>query len=195
MTAAVPQRPHSAKSATSESATGLSSGDGGQDGIRLRRDEGTVFCDENEVSSARLLDIRARCGIEVQVFVIALLVRVNYLIKAHCVVEAGFYVTGTVGRRAVVIAHAQTYRLCAALEIRTDGSCKNAELKIHRGFHTDDGSRAEHERTQVKRRTRAVWRHKRGICRNDLVYRLEKSLLGKDRYLHAAAGVCESCRV
>lgn len=113
MTAAVPQRPHSAKSATSESAHGpffdlhaqhmladpeqRTAGDGGQDGIRLRRDEGTVFCDENEVSSARLLDIRARCGIEVQVFVIALLVRVNYLIKAHCVVEAGFYVTGTVG--------------------------------------------------------------------------------------------------
>ena len=61
-------------------------GDGGKDRAGLGGDQLAVFGNEDQVGAAGFLDVGAGGGIHVDVFVVALLVGVHNIVKAHGVV-------------------------------------------------------------------------------------------------------------
>ena len=127
-------------------------------------------------------------GIHVDVLVIALLVGVHNVVKAHGVVQTGLDVAGALGRRPVKIGDAQLQGLDAALEIGADRGDEHPELILRRGLDADDGVAAEHERTDVQRRAGAVGRHPLGVCADGLHYGLHEPVLGEHGHFQAAAG-------
>ena len=64
---------------------------------------------------------------------------VNNGIKAHSVVKACLDVACSVRSRTVKITHTDCYRLCAALEIRTNGCAENSELIFVCRLNSDNG--------------------------------------------------------
>jgi hypothetical protein len=65
-------------------------GNGRPDGVRFRRNQGTVFLEQEEVSAARFFYVRARSGVEEHCFLETVLISSNVGIHAHGVVKAGF---------------------------------------------------------------------------------------------------------
>ena len=126
-------------------------GDGRQDAVGLRGNDLIVLCDEQEVRSAGLLDLRSGRCVEVHIFIIALTVRIHDRVQAHRVVQAGLDVTGAMRCCAVVVADTDRDRLYAALEVRAYRSDKYTELVLIRRLYTDDCVASEHVRTDVER--------------------------------------------
>ena len=163
-------------------------GDGGENGVGLGGDQLAVLGDENHVGAAGLLDVGAGSGIHVDVLVVALLMGVHNVVKAHGVVQTGLHIAGALGRRPVEIGDAQLQGLDAALEIGADRGDEHPELILRRGLDADDGVAAEHERTDVQRRAGAVGRHPLGVCADGLHYGLHEPVLGEHGHFQAAAG-------
>ena len=160
-----------------------------QDAVGFRRDELAVLRDEQEVRTARLLNVRARSSIEVHVLVEALLVCEDVRIEAHRVVQAGLDVARAVRCSAVIIADADRDRLDAVLEVRADRRAEQAELVLIRRLDADDRARSEEIRTQVEGTARLERRNPILVGCNDLIDSLEEHLLGDRRHLEALCRV------
>lgn len=111
-----------------------------QDARRLRHDEIAVRIDKDDVRAARLLDLRARRRIEVDVLGKALAVRRHDGMQAHRVVKPRLDVPRAVRRGAVEVADLDRNGLRSALEVRADGRDENAELVLVCRRNADDGA-------------------------------------------------------
>ena len=75
--------------------------------------------------------------IQIHVFIESFFVGVYDRIQAHGVIQARFYVSGAVGRRAVIITDADRDGFCPAFEIWSYRRCKYAELIFFGRLYAD----------------------------------------------------------
>ena len=167
-------------------------GDGRKDTAGLRGNQLVVLCDEDHIGSAGLFDLGAGSRIKVYVLVKALLVGVYDGVKAHGIVQAGLYVSGSSRSRTVEVADTDGDRLCAALEVRTYRGNQNTELILLRRLNTDNGRRTENIRTDVERSAAAEGRNPGVIGLYNLFHSLDESSLREHRHLQSLAGILHS---
>ena len=115
--------------------------------------------------------------------------------QTHRIVESGLDVTRTVRCRAVVFAHAERGRLCAALEVRTHRRRKQPELVFIRRLHADHRTAREHIGAQIQRSAAAIGRNPVRICLDDRIHRFQKSLLRERRHLQIARRIRHALRI
>ena len=120
---------------------------------------------------------------------------VNDRIKTHCVVKAGFDVTGSVRCRTVIITDAYRKRLNTSLEIRSDRCAEDSELILRCGLNTDNGIRSEHIRAQVERSAASERRYESFVSLYYLLHGFNELFLGIYRHLKARCGLLESLSV
>ena len=163
-------------------------GDGGQDGVGLGGDQG-VALDEDDVGAAGLLDVGAGGGVHIHVLVVALLVGIHDVVKAHGVVQASLYVAGAPGGCTVQIGDAHGQGLHAALEVGANGGGEDTELVLIGGLDADDGIGAEHEGTDVQGCAGAEGGHPGGVGTDGLHNGVHELVLGEHGHLQTLAGL------
>ena len=151
-------------------------------------DNGAVFGYKQEVCAAGFLNIGSGCRVKVQIFVIALFMRLHNGVQAHGVVQTGFDMACAVRSGSVIIRNADGDRLCAALEIGANRCAEHSELIFICGLYADNGVRAEHIRADVKRCAGTVRRYPRIVCLNNLINCVNKFLFREHRHLKSFRG-------
>ena len=115
--------------------------------------------------------------------------------QTHRVVETRLNVSRAVRCRAVVLAHAERGRLCAALKVGAHRGREQTELVFIRRLHADHRAARKHIGAQVQRSTAAVGRNPVRICLDDRIHRFQESLLRKSRHFKITRGLRHALRV
>ena len=94
-----------------------------------------------------------------------MLMCINNVEKAHCIVKTSLDITCSVRSCSVHIRYSYCNRLSAALKVRSYRSCENSELILCCRLNTDYRITSEHIWSDIKRSTASVrW----NICRISL---------------------------
>ena len=98
-------------------------------------------------------------------------------------------------RSPVKITYTDGYRLCSALEIRTHGSSEYPELILISRLHSYYRIRSEHERPDIKRSSRTIWRNIFLVCLHGLTHRIKESFFRENRHLKPLGGCHHPLRI
>ena len=170
-------------------------GDRGKNAVRLRGNDLALLRDEEDVRAAGFLDLGAGLGVEIDVLVVALLVRVYDVVEAHRVVQTCLDVAGSARCGTVEIRDAEGQRTNAALEVRTDGRAEETELIFHRRLNADDRAGRKEVGTEIEGCARAVGGNPSRIGGNRLLDGLDEAFLREYGDLQLTCRVLHTCAV